>query len=87
MRLVVLAVLLVHSWYPRSCCGGNDCRPVPCEEISRTDAGDYIWRHAQRAVTFSRTVVKPSQDEECHVCVEDEVVSFIGVCLFLAPRV
>ena len=40
-RTLLLALLLVHSWYSQQCCGEQHCRPVPCEELIWRD--EYIY--------------------------------------------
>jgi hypothetical protein len=40
-----------HSWYPKECCSDNDCRPVPCAELTKINLG-LMWR---RSVIFDDT--------------------------------
>ena len=66
-RLLILAVLstapaAAHDWYPNSCCGGNDCKPVPCDEIHTLPQG-YSWQG------FKWPTAQPSPDGACHVCI------------------
>ena len=84
MRTAV-ALILIHSWYSQQCCGGQDCHPVPCDEISRAANGDYVWQNPyQEAIIFGRHVMKLSEDEQCHVCVNPD--NDFGICIYLAPR-
>jgi hypothetical protein len=62
-RNLLAAVLLADSWYPETCCGGQNCHPVACDEISEHDDG-YHWRN----LVFLREQVQPTQDRDCHVC-------------------
>lgn len=62
MKLAV-ALLLIHSWYPQSCCGGNECEQVPCDSITETKDG-YEWH----GLTFNQYQVHPSLDQFCHAC-------------------
>ena len=82
------ALILAHSWYPQSCCGGKDCRPVPCEQIhqgERDNDHGYFWQVGPNyEIYFSAERVHPSLDEGCHACVSD---GYLGVCLFLAARI
>src|SRR5262249_19719225 len=70
---ILAAVLLLndpayaHSWYPKNCCHGADCRPVPCDELVETRNG-IMWRGA---VLFNDAQVKPSPDQLCHVCAHE----------------
>src|SRR5215469_7192842 len=39
---LLAAVMLAtpaHLWYPKSCCGGQDCHPTPCENITPVPDG------------------------------------------------
>jgi hypothetical protein len=72
--LLLTAALLVHSWYPRGCCGDQHCRPVPCEDISKSDSG-YIWNGWH----FDLVQVQASQDQSCHVC----IIGSFPACLFV----
>jgi hypothetical protein len=78
MRLLALLVF-VHSFYSAECCANKHCHPVPCGEISTTATG-FTWN----AIFFDRSVLKVSQDGDCHVCVENEAY---GRCIYLPPRV
>jgi hypothetical protein len=87
MKLIVAvtALLLVHDapsgWqYPSNCCGGQDCHPVDCEEISEDADGVYHWRN----LVFPHNVAQPTQDRNCHVChqIEDGKPA-VGRCLFI----
>jgi hypothetical protein len=62
--LVAASIIFVHSWYPQSCCGGLDCKPVPCEELVEGRGG---WVHIPTGTVFYD--VQPSQDRFCHVCI------------------
>jgi len=53
MIWVLIAVIVVHSWYPQWCCGSQDCHPVPCSEIT---------------ITKDTVAVLQSLDEQCHAC-------------------
>ena len=71
-------LLLIHSWYPESCCGGRDCHPVPCDEIAETATG-YDWHK----IHFTHMQVGPSQDSQCHVCV---IGDNTPMCIFIVPN-
>ena len=56
-----------HNWYDGDCCGGNDCHPVPCEEITEKKDG-YHWKNL---VFKFKESIRPSKDNQCHVCHTD----------------
>lgn len=75
MRNFIIALVLLssasasaHDWYPQDCCSGEDCRPVPCEEIRQDEFG-YYWKNLHFTWTMDRG---PSPDGGCHVCFTPE---------------
>src|SRR5262245_29076407 len=83
---LLAGVILIHSWYPKQCCGDWHCHPVPCSEIHRSADGNYLWHRGRNDdVMFYREDMQVSQDSQCHVCVIDDV-SPAGICLYLAPQ-
>jgi hypothetical protein len=44
-HLIVAALMLAHSWYPRECCHDKDCHPVPCAEIHFEPDGSVRFGH------------------------------------------
>ena len=72
---------LAHSWYPQACCGGEDCKPVPCAEIVALEHG-WMWNK----IFFERSVLHPSEDGGCHVCINRNNTAFPGTCIFLRPE-
>jgi hypothetical protein len=76
MRAISYATtaLLIHSWYPPACCADQDCKPVPCASITKTDK-EYIWE----GYHFPLARVYSSKDGGCHACV---TYSF-PQCLFI----
>jgi len=84
VKHLLALIVLIHSWYPQSCCGGKDCHPVACERIQVVDGG-FLYQGLDGQVFFPRQVMKISQDDDCHVCIVKDV-SPSGICLFLAPR-
>lgn len=72
IRAIIVICLSVgqaeaHSWYPLECCGGRDCRSIPCEEI-KSDGPDIIWK----GFRTKREFVRHSLDNKCHICLTDE---------------
>jgi len=60
-------VAMAHSWYPPECCAERDCVAVDCETI--LDKGDHLeWKGIQ----FHKSLERPSQDRDCHVCYNQE---------------
>jgi hypothetical protein len=50
--LLVVAQLInsaagAHSWYPKECCSDNDCRPVPCAELTKINLDVAPLSHFQ----------------------------------------
>lgn len=69
MKLALLAMALAipaHSWYPSSCCSGQDCKPIPCDQLVENSHG---WVYLPTGNEFNPSQVHPSQDKDCHVCI------------------
>lgn len=64
--VLIAAVIFVHDWYPNSCCGGMDCKPVPCEQLVEDNDG---WVYLPTRNHFHPAQVQPSPDRNCHVCI------------------
>jgi hypothetical protein len=82
-HLIIAAVMLAHSWYPRECCHEKDCLPVPCAELSYQDK-DVVWR---KHVYFSGRMIRESNDGNCHGCVEKglnaSTIPYVPLCVFV----
>ena len=65
--MLVSGAATAHSWYPKECCHDNDCRPVPCAELSYRDK-DVVWR---KHIYFNGPMIRESKDGDCHVCVQE----------------
>ena len=72
-------LLQVHGWYSSSCCGGEDCRPVPCDQL--VEDRDGRWLYLPTRNIFRREQVHPSQDRHCHVCLGK--VDNRSICLYI----
>jgi hypothetical protein len=70
-------IILAHSFYSDACCSGNDCRPVPCDQIVSIPDG-WKWHD----ITFHKAMLRIAPDGGCHVC-----VAAGPVCIYLPPRV
>ena len=73
-----------HSWYPKECCSDDDCRPVPCTELTQTNLG-MMWRGR---VIFNEMQTHESLDQFCHVCIKAniDILPYLPICVFV-PRV
>lgn len=81
ISLVTLGVAHAHDWYPFNCCSGNDCHPIPCEAIIEKGK-ELIYGN----FSFSDTMIKPSQDGSCHVCISNEynkLMTPVPHCIFI----
>lgn len=79
---------LAHEWYDPQCCGGSDCHPVPCKEITQ-DPSTRWWRWTpaeQQGATpyydFAPDKMKASPDGMCHACVTNYSAP---MCLYMPP--
>ena len=73
---------MAHSWYPRRCCGGEDCRRV--DKIDYLPDGDMIMHVGYIEVVVPRDFVKqPSEDTDAHVCVSIATGTYRPVCVFM----
>jgi hypothetical protein len=71
-----------HSWYPRRCCGGEDCRKV--DKIDYLPDGDMVLHVGYIEVVVPRDFVKePSEDTDAHVCVSIATGTYRPVCVFM----
>lgn len=68
-------LIQVHHWYDPWCCNDKDCRPVPCEELIEQKDGSYKYQN----YTIDKSKVKPTQDNQCHVCIFNET----GRCAYI----
>lgn len=57
-----------HEWYDASCCSGQDCHPIDCEDI--IEKGKSLF---YKGWEFYNTMIKPSKDVACHVCISNEL--------------
>ena len=93
MKFAFALMLLAHNWYPADCCSGDDCHPIPCS-IVHPARGGYVIHGAdiglppeyggENEVEFSGPNVRPSLDENCHLCL---VFRHGTRCLFLPQKV
>ncbi len=72
-------ILPAHDWYDPQCCGGQDCHPVPCEELVEQGNGDWKWN----VYTFDKNKVTSSHDSKCHVCVHSTGIGKVPLCAYI----
>ena len=79
--MLVSGAATAHSWYPKECCHDNDCRPVPCAELTVTNLG-LMWRSV---VIFNEIQTRDSPDQLCHVCVKSQTgyMPYLPICVFV----
>lgn len=72
-KLFLICMLLLstpaysHSWYDPDCCGENDCEPV---KIFTDAGGNYaVLKNGQKWYILNPRLVRPSQDDNYHVCI------------------
>ena len=82
MAQLIVSPACAHSWYPKQCCSDNDCRAVPCAELTKINLG-LMWRGS---VIFDDTQTRDSRDQFCHVCIKSYAGFDLPICVFI-PRV
>lgn len=98
LRALALAGMLTaaggafsHSFYPHECCHGQDCYPIPAEEVRLTKEGAYvviasgeIFAHPDSDVPIRKARFSP--DGQFHRCTPNgERGAVYTICLFV-PR-
>lgn len=78
--LALSLVLLIHGWYPQSCCADTHCHPVPCDQLVEESNG---WRYIPDNRVFPFAVVYPSKDRNCHICTNNS----LPLCAFIQQGV
>ena len=63
MRALLLALVLVHSWYDPQCCSDKDCEPLSV--APKLDGDFYVMPNGAR---FPRSATRPSHDGGWHWC-------------------
>lgn len=72
-KIFVLCMILFvspsfsHSWYDYDCCSDQDCEPV---KIQTDSNGNYaIIKNGQKWYIDKPRLIRPSQDDQYHVCI------------------
>jgi hypothetical protein len=72
LAVIYAALLLAHSWYPASCCGGGDCQPIDSKYVKQIPGGyeiDYYEGNQHWSFTIQEVLVQRSKDDQYHICV------------------
>ena len=67
LLLILVSPVLAHDWYDSTCCSNQHCHPITCESI--TEQGRVL---VYKGMKFYDSMIKPSKDALCHVCIGDE---------------
>lgn len=65
--LLIISSAIAHDWYPSKCCGGQDCKPVPCDALIEQKDGTVKYEEDGIKYHFGQPL--PSEDSKCHVCI------------------
>jgi hypothetical protein len=82
VALLVATPVSAHDWYPTQCCGGHDCRPVPCTDIEVHADGSATYKPEN--AQFEK--IQNSPDGECHVCTRASPIykgTVYGYCAYM----
>lgn len=74
-----------HSWYPRACCSGQDCRPIDASEVRSTPAGWYVEPTGE-VIPYGDRRERLSRDGKFHRCSRhffDQRLADSTICLFV----
>jgi hypothetical protein len=75
-----------HSWYPTSCCSGQDCEMVPSGGIDEVSNGYRVRYVSDKFGTIDEVVpssyVRSSQDVNFHACWRKSNVTPKIICFF-----
>jgi hypothetical protein len=84
--LLVLALAATpahaHDWYTKTgCCGGDDCRPYPCDLLEEDNRGGVT--DSATGTYYDKTKVKASPNGECHICTFKGMPASTPYCVFI----
>lgn len=71
--------------YPYQCCSDRDCRPVHGAAIVEGPDG-YVVEETGEIIGYKDSRLKPSPDDEFHLCLRPGNVRSRAICLFVPPR-
>lgn len=79
-----------HSWYPRECCGQQDCEPVEGATLVPSAGGAsqlvVSTKHGQISIPADIRV-RPSEDGRMHVCMGYDAFGARDVLCFFMPSI
>lgn len=84
--LLTSAGARAHDWYPRECCGGEDC--APADTVVRRNDGSYLVtsRGMSAVIPSGFEEWRESPDARIHVCIRKlRSGSIFVVCAFRGP--
>ena len=81
--LMTTSVAYGHSWYDQSCCSENDCSVILKER--EVPAGNEVTTKHGTVVFPKNFPIKPSQDQDEHVCFHP--ITKTLYCVYRAPKV
>lgn len=68
--MILVLMILAHSWYPSECCSDGHCAPVPGQQVSiETDGYVVTYKDPTKVYHVPKYLVKPSPDGQYHLCV------------------
>jgi hypothetical protein len=75
-----------HSWYPISCCSGQDCEMVPSDAINEIEKGYHVRYISGKFGAIDEIVpssyVHSSQDLNFHACWRQNNIVPKIICFF-----
>jgi hypothetical protein len=87
---VSIAPAHAHSWYPRECCSGQDCKPADGLEIDARGGKVVVVGHHRIRIP-SGFPVRSSPDTRIHICYRhvswpEEGAFTMPFCVFLPSQ-
>jgi hypothetical protein len=80
-----------HSWYPQTCCSGQDCEAIPIDGIVETSDGYRVTYLSPRFGAIDeyipRNTVRLSEDGSFHGCWRKDKSSPRRICFFAPVNV
>jgi hypothetical protein len=72
-----------HDWYPKECCGKNDC--APADSVQRKQDGSYVvmTRGLSVVIPVNFDQWRKSPDGRVHICMSE----YLLICAFRSPGV
>ena len=78
-----------HDWYPRECCGGQDCAPVEHSYMlggTSDSSGMLVTTKHGMGIVPPNMTRRESKDHRMHACLRRSWLGSIEViCIFVPP--